>query len=95
MLVRNVHTGSHEDLRWAFDRELSNRGNQGDEEVGPAFVDAVLTKEFFSKYAEDDELALRDQVLGELQKRYGYPAQQVSKDDLLYLVQRNIQEAAF
>ena len=93
--MRNVHTGSHEDLRWAFDRELSNRGNQGEQEVGPAFVDSVLTKDFFSKYAEDDEEGLRNQVLGELQQRYGYPAQQVSKDDLLYLVQRNIQEAAF
>ena len=95
MLVRNVHTGSHEDLRWAFDREQSNRGNQNSDNVDSAFIDSVLSKEFFSKYAEEDEETLRNQVLQELRQRYDYPKEQVSKDDLLYLVQRNINEHAF
>ena len=60
VLVRNVHTGSHEDLRWAFDREQSNRGNQNSDNVDSAFIDSVLSKEFFSKYAEEDEETLRN-----------------------------------
>ena len=54
------------------------------------FIEQVLSDEFFNKYSRNDENnePLKEQVFEELKEKYGYPENEVDKDDLLYLVQR-------
>ena len=42
ILVQNVHTGSHHDIRWHVDREQSTRGSSGQSNLGSEFIDEVL-----------------------------------------------------
>ena len=48
----------------------------------------MLSDEFFNKYSRNDENnePLKEQVFEELKEKYGYPENEVDKEDVLYLV---------